>query len=389
METSGKCRVSATDGMSLSRVAPPKRHGSGLPIARKSRHRISLVLLGGCVWLVAALLQLTRNNGALPGVPVAWAAPDDGSDNSDCVDVPAFSFEDFNEQPDVSLVYTNAAVFRPTSMFRTVGLVRFVRVFGVPIVASSSVGDAALSHAASIFADFLDNDRDGKPDNEDAVNAMRSYSVVLGFTKDAEESTEMWTKRLEQPQAKQFRDQYNCNLRFFELWRSDINPVWHVKRREYFKSLKDQDFVPSSDSTQRRKQCADFRSESFDWPIWYFPFTISYYGLLDFLTDDQVKVLEGAMQKAKRLRKFDSHYDDDAEMEKGDFFAWSLITRIGGTQCHCDASDVGATWKVCTPDEFASLFEVWASVLDTLKGLPKQIYEAMYASPALAGASDS
>ncbi|PFH35153.1 hypothetical protein BESB_060400 [Besnoitia besnoiti] len=328
------------------------------------------------------------------GPTAVSAAPDDpkpngeesDQDTSDCANVPEFSMDEFKQQPDVSLVYTGAAAFPPTSMFRTVGLVRFVRVFGVPIVASGSIGDSALSHVASIFADFLDNDRDGEPDNEEVVKSMRSYIVVLGFTKDSEESTEIWSKRLEQEQARPFRDQYNCNLRFFELWRSDINPKWHVKRREYLANLKDQDFAPSSDSSKRRKQCEDFRSESFDWPVWYFPFTISYYGFLDLLEESQLKALEGAMKKAKELRKFDSNYGDDPEMEKGDFFAWSVLTRIGGTQCHCDASDVGATWKVCTPEEFASLFDEWNEILDGLKGIPQNIYEDMYSTPALAGA---
>ncbi|KFG60884.1 hypothetical protein TGRUB_226230 [Toxoplasma gondii RUB] len=388
MEIHGETGISGTECVDVSGVLHQKKHGTCVRTPRKFRHYTTLPLLGSSIWFFTVFLQMMRSDN-LSGAPVAWAAPEDSSENKDlCAEVPAFSFEDFDEQPDSSQVYTSVAVFRPTSMFRSVGLVRFVRVFGVPIVASSSVGDAALSHASSIFADFLDNDRDGKPDNEDAVNTMRSYKVVLGFTKDTEESTEMWTNRLEQPQAKQFRDQYNCNLRFFELWRSDINPAWHVKRREYLASLKDQETTPSSDSVQRRKQCADFRAESFDWPMWYFPFTISYYGFLDLLTEDQVKKLESAMQTAKSLRKFDSHYDDDAEMEKGDFFAWSLVTRIGGTQCHCHASDVGATWKVCTPEEFKALFEEWAAVLDAIKGLPQKIYDAMYASPALAGASN-
>ena len=44
-------------------------------------------------------------------------------------------------------------------------LPKHVQVFGLYIQATDRVPDAKLLHAADITADFLDNDRDGKPDN--------------------------------------------------------------------------------------------------------------------------------------------------------------------------------------------------------------------------------
>ena len=43
-------------------------------------------------------------------------------------------------------------------------LPRYVQVFGWFIQATERVPDSKLLHAADIAADFLDNDRDGKPD---------------------------------------------------------------------------------------------------------------------------------------------------------------------------------------------------------------------------------
>ncbi|PHJ24518.1 hypothetical protein CSUI_001627 [Cystoisospora suis] len=314
------------------------------------------------------------------GLLGARADPEPPLQKDECKDVAPFPSEDFGQQPEDSAVYTKSAAFAPTSIFRTIGLVRYVKVFGVPIVATQAISEPALSHASSIFADFLDNDRDGRVDNEQVVNSMRSYIVILGLTTGSAESTEMWTKRLESEQAKAFKIQYDCNLRFFELWRSDMNPKWHVKRREY---LENREAVGAD--TPRRKRCSSFRSEPFDWSLWYYPFTIAYYGFLDLLTPRQAGILENAIETAKRMRKFESQYPDDVEMERGDFFAWTLLTRTGATECHCDSSDVGATWKICTPKELQSLLPEWVEVVETLKGIPDRLHQSMYISPSVAG----
>ena len=51
-------------------------------------------------------------------------------------------------------------------------LPRYVQVFGLFIHATSRVPEAKLLHAADIAADFLDNNRDGKPDNPEVNNTL-------------------------------------------------------------------------------------------------------------------------------------------------------------------------------------------------------------------------
>ena len=62
-------------------------------------------------------------------------------------------------------------------------LPKHVQVFGLYIQATARVPDAKLLHAADITADFLDNDRDGKPDNpvvNDKLWNERS-AIVMGY----------------------------------------------------------------------------------------------------------------------------------------------------------------------------------------------------------------
>ena len=56
---------------------------------------------------------------------------------------------------------------------------KYVNVFGVNIYASASVPDEKLMHAASVMAEYLDNDEDGQPDNPDVINAMTSQDATL------------------------------------------------------------------------------------------------------------------------------------------------------------------------------------------------------------------
>ena len=62
-------------------------------------------------------------------------------------------------------------------------LPRFIQVFGLFIQATSSVPEAKLLHAADIAADFLDNDRDGKPDNTKVNDELwdQQAAVVMGY----------------------------------------------------------------------------------------------------------------------------------------------------------------------------------------------------------------
>ena len=62
-------------------------------------------------------------------------------------------------------------------------LPKHVQVFGLFIQATDRVPEAKLLHAASITADFLDNDRNGKPDNPTVNDELwnERAAIVMGY----------------------------------------------------------------------------------------------------------------------------------------------------------------------------------------------------------------
>ncbi|MDP6893627.1 MAG: hypothetical protein QF731_10645 [Verrucomicrobiota bacterium] len=86
---------------------------------------------------------------------------------------------DQNTTPNFEIRYnTNVRLPKLKSAFP-----RHVKVFGLFIQATKQVPDNKLIHAADIAADFLDNDRDGKPDNptiNDELWKNRS-AIVMGY----------------------------------------------------------------------------------------------------------------------------------------------------------------------------------------------------------------
>ncbi len=63
-----------------------------------------------------------------------------------------------------------------------------VTVFGVKILASKSVAEAKVLHAAKVLAQYLDNDEDGKIDNQTVLDKLVSLDATLIMFKDENEA---------------------------------------------------------------------------------------------------------------------------------------------------------------------------------------------------------
>lgn len=69
----------------------------------------------------------------------------------------------------------------------TAGFVKQMDVFGVILAALPSVPDAALWHAASVLAKYIDNDEDGIPDDSPTVEALKDVgsTVLMSDSQDS------------------------------------------------------------------------------------------------------------------------------------------------------------------------------------------------------------
>mgnify|MGYP004094960313 CR=1 FL=1 len=56
---------------------------------------------------------------------------------------------------------------------------KYINVFGVHVFATKRTPDSKVLHAAAVLAEYLDNDEDGKPDNQQVVNALNSRDAFL------------------------------------------------------------------------------------------------------------------------------------------------------------------------------------------------------------------
>jgi hypothetical protein len=62
---------------------------------------------------------------------------------------------------------------------RFTGVNRKVEVFGISIYAVKEVEDKKLLHAANVMAQYLDNDEDGKVDNQEVLDKMKENNAFL------------------------------------------------------------------------------------------------------------------------------------------------------------------------------------------------------------------
>jgi len=79
----------------------------------------------------------------------------------------------------------------------SVGFEFGTEVFGVPLFAAAGVPKEALTHAASVMAEYLDNNRDGKPDDPLVVERMREVNASIIMNVNAEDENAWQRKMME------------------------------------------------------------------------------------------------------------------------------------------------------------------------------------------------
>jgi hypothetical protein len=108
-----------------------------------------------------------------------------------------------------------------------------VKVFGILVVATNTVADDKLLHAANMLAEYLDNDEDGTPDNPKVLEALVSQNTLLVMAKDEDELRAIGRKALPRG-AKQSLYDYETRPGGAEQGAFDaaieeiIHPITHV-----------------------------------------------------------------------------------------------------------------------------------------------------------------
>ena len=67
-----------------------------------------------------------------------------------------------------------------------------IDVFGVKIYATPATGTEKVLHAASVMAEYLDNDEDGIPDNQNVVDMLVERKATLIMFRDEDEQDELF-----------------------------------------------------------------------------------------------------------------------------------------------------------------------------------------------------
>lgn len=87
-------------------------------------------------------------------------------------------------------------------------------VFGVKIYATKNVPDEKIEHAKAILAEYLDNDEDGVPDNEEVVKSLVNSKAGMVISKDEKESKKiMIFNAITITRAGKFQDLYASEIR--------------------------------------------------------------------------------------------------------------------------------------------------------------------------------
>lgn len=295
-------------------------------------------------------------------------------------------------QPDRIPPY-NTSTSTSSDIFLSLGFTKYVSVFGIPIIGQEDVDDSILSHAAKLLAKFVDNDENGIPDRPDTLQSILGYHTIIAYVKDGRASDDLWDRRFFIPENQQFRDLFICKIHFFEQWASDVSLEYHLIRNNgidifkntlLFSSLQESNIPKALEESSEKKCTNEMRDVDLDWPLWYFPFTISYYGYLedfDHVTIAEIKK-ETARAREAGIYIGEVHQQDE-DMDIADFISWSILTVLGALDCHCDDITINEGWTICTKQELELFSPRWVNFITKSIGLPKILPNGEYHSDAI------
>ena len=117
---------------------------------------------------------------------------------------------------------------------------RFVEVFGIYVISSSEVPDEYILHTANVLAQFIDNDEDGYPDDENVLDFLQSENFV----------TPVWTEELREKVFAKGCDNLSFAASMYYgndewaiggientgTWDTNLEEVWHIVSEGWYAS---------------------------------------------------------------------------------------------------------------------------------------------------------
>ena len=249
----------------------------------------------------------------------------------------------------------------PTACFRPT-FNRSVEVFGIPIVATRGTGDADLTHAAHVLAEYLDNDEDGRIDDPRVHAFLVGEGAFLAMFADERE---------------------------MERQEPDFEAI---EAEGYFigQGLHGTETIPDGPPHQKVRGRFDATIEevlhlvSNGWEAVH-PEAFGY-GPGSRLTDAMDRARGGRHLRVPRRYPEEAwyHYDDrtcDYQCMAAEYLYWALTTLNGGQDYPGRASEISDEWECTTPEELAEMDPVVYELLtDERYRLPRRLPDGRYRS---------
>ncbi len=229
-----------------------------------------------------------------------------------------------------------------------------VSVFGIKILATKNTDDAKVLHAAKVMAQYLDNDEDGKVDNQAVVDKLKSVDATLIMFRDEDEADNF-----------------------------DEESIGH----DHVQGLFDEETIPSFNK--------DGSNARFDASLEEVLHLITHEGYSEVypdLAEKKGSKLANAMDKA-RGGYFESppsnypagawySYDDDTceyDCMITEYFYWALTSMMGAQSYSGRLDEIGHEWKLNTLEKVKNGDpDVYAIFTDDQYKLPSVLPDGEY-----------
>jgi hypothetical protein len=253
-----------------------------------------------------------------------------------------------------------------------------VDVFGIPLHATSEAPDEKVLHAASVLAQYLDNDANGAPDSSQLIAALVGNDARLFMAVDRDELDEIFNR---------IEAAHPGTMDKTAWW---LNPDGITVPDSIWQDLQSEETVLLED-----------RVNEFDGALEEVLHLISHVGLANAYPEAFAEApgsrLANAMDKARGGQFLDvparypnealySYYDETCvyQCQATEYLYWGLTSLLGAQAAPERLAEIGEEWRLNTPELLASGDpDVYALLADPQYALPTVLPDGNYRGGSL------